>query len=277
MLEFKIDSDLCNRCGECAEECPRQIINQRDRELPFISSENEEKCMECQHCLAICPTAALSILGCDPKDSIELSKKQLPSQKQMDALIRGRRSIRKFKDKNVDSDLIQELLKTVANAPTGVNKRMLDFHLIDDKEILSQFRKRAFEATLVAEEEKRIPEDSALVRMAHRFVDDNVDVIFRGAPHLLLVSTSVDSACPQQDVDIALAYFELLAQSAGLGTVWCGLLKHVLEGLPEMKTLMGLPLDRPYYAMLFGHPDVHFARSVQRDDAAKIKRVVFTD
>ena len=67
--------------------------------------------------------------------------------------------------------------------------------------------------------------------------------------------------------------FELLAQSAGLDTVWCGLLKLALESVPELKPLFDLPLDHHYYAMLFGHPAVRFARTVQRDDAAAIKRV----
>ena len=45
-------------------------------------------------------------------------------------------------------------------------------------------------------------------------------MIFRGAPHLLVVSASPESVCPAEDVNLALAYFELMAQSAGLGTVW---------------------------------------------------------
>jgi hypothetical protein len=65
----------------------------------------------------------------------------------------------------------------------------------------------------------------------------------------------------------------LLAQSAGLGTVWCGLLKLAFESAPELKSLVGLPADHHYYAMLFGPPAIRFARSVQRDDAAEIRRV----
>jgi hypothetical protein len=66
--------------------------------------------------------------------------------------------------------------------------------------------------------------------------------------------------------------FELLAQSAGLGTVWCGLLKLAFESAPTLKSLVDLPPGHHYYAMLFGHPAVHYARTVQRDDAATIKR-----
>lgn len=56
-------------------------------------------------------------------------------------------------------------------------------------------------------------------------------------------------------------------------TLWCGLLRLAFESVPELKALVDLPLGHHYYAMLFGHPAVHFARTVQRDNAATIKRV----
>ena len=76
-----------------------------------------------------------------------------------------------------------------------------------------------------------------------------------------------------EDVPLTLAYFELLAQSAGLGTVWCGLLKLALKSVPKLKSLVDLPANYHYYAMLFGRPAVHYVRTVQRDNAAKIKRM----
>jgi hypothetical protein len=50
-------------------------------------------------------------------------------------------------------------------------------------------------------------------------------------------------------------------------------LKLALESAPSLKPLVGLPPNHHYYAMLFGHPAIHFARTVQRDNAATIKRV----
>jgi nitroreductase len=98
-------------------------------------------------------------------------------------------------------------------------------------------------------------------------------MIFRGAPHLLGVSATPESVCPAKDVNLTLAYFELLAQSAGLGTVWCGLVKMAMELLPELKTDLGLLPGRYYYAMMFGVPAVHYARTVQRADEDRIRCV----
>ena len=65
---------------------------------------------------------------------------------------------------------------------------------------------------------------------------------------------------------------ELLAQSLGLGTCWCGFLSLVKREVPELleKTL-GIRRTTPFYAMLFGIPAVRYQRTVQRDDEAEIE------
>ena len=98
-----------------------------------------------------------------------------------------------------------------------------------------------------------------------------VDELFRGAPHLLVVSAAENASCPNEDINLALAYFELLAQSSGLGTTWCGYLKFAVDAAPELRTPLGLRPQTPFYAMLFGHPNVRYARTVQRDAAATVE------
>jgi hypothetical protein len=67
---------------------------------------------------------------------------------------------------------------------------------------------------------------------------------------------------------IALTYFELLASSAGLGTLWDGLAKWALTAiLPEMTKKLGIPESHTLgYMMLFGKPAVQYYRTVQRGE-----------
>jgi nitroreductase len=230
--------------------------------------------MECQHCLAVCPTAAISVFGLKPENSLPVSADVWPRLEQMTSLVRGRRSIRHYHDRNVEPELIDRLLHTVANAPTGVNNRSLTFTVIDDKDVLHSLRTKVLQKLVALHQVGHIPERFAYIENAiTAFIDHQADVIFRGAPHVLIVSAPPQTPCGTEDVPIALAYFELLAQSAGLGTVWCGLLKLAFESAPELKGLVGLPVGHHYYAMLFGYPSIHFARTVQRDQAATIRRV----
>jgi nitroreductase/NAD-dependent dihydropyrimidine dehydrogenase PreA subunit len=273
MLQFSVNKDRCNRCGLCASDCPPRIIELNANRQPFVAAENEANCMECQHCLAVCPTAAISVFGLNPDDSLPTSADVWPSFDVMTHLMRGRRSVRHYRDQDVEPELIVQLLNTVANAPTGVNYRSLTFTLIDDKNKLHRLREKVMAALTEAQKAGRIPPRLSYIEHAiSGYAEHGVDVIFRGAPHALIVSTPPQSPCATEDVPIALSYFELLAQSAGLGTVWCGLLKLAFESVPSLKALVDLPQGHHYYAMLFGYPAIHFARTVQRDNAATIKR-----
>lgn len=274
MLDFRVRNERCTGCGLCVSDCPARIIEQDDNRRPFVASQSAENCLECQHCLAICPAGAISVFGLDPDASLPVSAEAWPDLVQMSHLLRGRRSVRHYRDENVATQLIDRLLATVANSPTGVNYRNLTFSVIDDRVKLQQFREKVMQALTKAAEEGRLAERFAYLQNAiSAYVEHQADVIFRGAPHVLLVSASPQAPCAGEDVTIALSYFELLAQSAGLGTVWCGFLKLSLEAVPSLKPLFGLLPGQHYYPMLFGYPAISYARTVQRDKAATVKRL----
>jgi ferredoxin len=274
MLKFTVKEDRCTRCGACVRDCPSHIIELNEAGVPFVTAANEEKCIACQHCLAVCPTAAVSVFGLDPDRSLPVSAETLPGFDQMARLVRGRRSVRQYLDRNVDPELIDQLLAAAANSPTGCNCRKLTFTVFDNKEVLGWFREQVIQGLTEAEKAGRLPERAVFLRDAvTAYAQDRTDVVFRGAPHALIVSASPESPCGAEDVTIALSYFELLANTAGLGTVWCGILKFTLEMVPALKSLIGLPEGHAYYAILFGYPAVHYTRTVQRDDAARVARV----
>jgi nitroreductase/NAD-dependent dihydropyrimidine dehydrogenase PreA subunit len=274
MSIFVVDEERCNRCGDCVSDCPARIIALGDDGPPAIAAEKEQHCIRCQHCLAICPSAAVAIDGHRPEDSRALLAEALPSLDQVDLLVRGRRSARQYRRENVEPALIERLLDAMACAPTGSNVRQLTFTLIRDRAVLDVLRRRVISGLAVAVAAGGLSERTAFLAAGFIKADsEGRDVIFRGAPHLLLVSTPTGTSSPQQDVSIALTTFDLLAQSAGLGTVWCGYLRRVFEEIPELKDWVGLARDDVYYPLLFGYPAVRYARTVERRGSATIRRV----
>lgn len=273
MLLFTVRADRCDRCARCVEDCPAGIIRMTDEALPSVAPDDEEQCLECQHCLAACPQAAISVFGLSPDQSLPLAPGDLPSLQQMTLLVRGRRSYRHYRDEDVDGSLLDGLLATLANVPTGVNRQELTFRVIDDRAVMQGIRERLYRDILAAAAADELPTESPLERFARIYTDTGRDILLRGAPHVLIVSAPPDAPCPNEDVTLALAYFELLAQSAGLGTVWCGLLKMALEQLPALKPLFDLPADHAYYAILFGLPAWRYPRTVQRDRGAVVRRL----
>jgi len=90
------------------------------------------------------------------------------------------------------------------------------------------------------------------------------DIIFRNAPHLIVVSSPLTAPCANVDPIIALSYIELYAQSLGLGTCWCGFAQICVKMFPEISEMLEIPNGyKPVYAMLLGYPKVKYARTPQ--------------
>jgi nitroreductase len=250
-------------------DCPLSIISLKG-DYPVIS--DEEKCLRCGHCLAVCPQGAISVLGHHPSSS-SLLQGALPSAPHMETLIKGRRSVRHYKDKDVNPALIRELLDISSHAPTGTNSQKLLITVLDKRESLQAFRSEVYSRLSKLDTLNRLPDDNRanFFRMAVQFwKEEQCDLIFRNAPHLLLVSNATDASCVEQDPVIFLSYFELMAQTKGVGTVWCGLLYWVLKDmLPDLLPRLDIPDSYTLgYAMLFGYPAFSYYRTVERDTAS---------
>ena len=75
-----------------------------------------------------------------------------------------------------------------------------------------------------------------------------------------------------EDGTIALTTFELVAQSKGFGTFWCGFFKRACQSNPEIAKIIGLPEDLIIVeAMGFGVGDVDWKRPAARQAVTGIK------
>ena len=271
-LQLTINQDLCSQCGACADDCPFHIITLADG-YPSLLAKRIHHCIQCQHCLAVCPTGALSILGIDPGHSLPLPE-SFPDPRQVAALIRGRRSVRRFQPEPIDPELITAMLQTVANAPTGKNNRLCLFTVIEDRPTMESFRHAVMEGLRQAVADKRLSKELSYFRHVVSAWDQGRDIIFRDAPHLLTVSVPPTVTTPDADMLIAMSYFELLAASQGIGTLWNAMIRWAFSVIPDdMYAKLRIPAGHAKgYFLLFGKPDVTYYRTVQRDTVA-INRV----
>lgn len=267
MLDFKVNEDLCIKCGKCVADCPPMCIVMKKDKFPAIS--DEAKCIRCQHCLAVCPTGALSILGADPENSLNLAY-ELPTAHSMETLIKGRRSVRRFKKQPLETTTIEKLLETAWHAPTGTNAQGVLFTATMNADVTATIGREIYAGL-----DRLIPEldpekddiRHKFMRMVYRgYTKHGLDIVLRGAPHILIASSPKTVSTPKEDCIIALTTFELLAQSMGVGTLWNGILKWALRDFfPELAVKLGVPEDHEFgYCMVFGRPAVQYPRTVQR-------------
>lgn len=258
---FIVDPDKCVACGMCVLDCPAHIIA-IERGLARIAPDKDEDCIRCQHCLAVCPYGAVSVAGHAPEASQGVGKFD-PAP--LDNLIRARRSVRQFAPGGVDPDLVKRILDTVAYAPTGVNIRHRRFTVILDTAVMDAFRDRT--ARALVDNAALVPEESSwLVDIAREWLEEGVDRLCRGAPHMIVVTAGPEGVCKEADCLIALSYFDLYAQANGVGTTWCGMVAAILRFFPESRKWLGIPDDHVIgYAMLFGPAGVHYPRTAQHE------------
>ena len=269
MLNFFVNAERCTRCGLCVADCPARIIAMRDDSFPKIAAEKEDACYRCQHCLAVCPAGAVSILGLTPGDSRPLAG-SYPDAEALETLIKGRRSVRRYREENLPPELLQKLLAVAWHAPTGANARQVLFTVIDDRDRLAVLRGEVMNGLARLVRDNTLPEQFArYADFVRVWEEKGQDIIFRNAPHLLVASVPQHVPSPLPDCLIALTYFELFAQTNGIGTVWNGLAKWGINDLlPETRTRLGIPDDHLIgYVMAFGRPAVRYARTVQHGPA----------
>lgn len=266
---FTVDMARCIRCGRCVVDCVAECIDMTDAG-PALARPDD--CIGCQHCLAVCPKAAISIFGKKPEDSVKNAKPLDPEALKVFASCR--RSVRNFKPADVPPDLFRDILETAWLAPTGVNSQAVHLSALATREVMDAFRAKIYDR--VEKELKRPGReageyDDLFAEFLGDWRNNGRDNIFRGAPHLVIASTAPDAVCDDADPFIALSYLDVYAQSRGVGTVWCGFAMAAIAFCRD-KVLWneaGVPLEnKPSYAMLLGLPAFDYPRGVQRGPAA---------
>lgn len=260
---ISVNAELCTRCGQCLRVCTTEIIEMRDG-IPAMTATGEDFCIKCQHCLAVCPTGAIALNDKTPADCAPAGP--LPSPEHMLNLLRQRRSIRRFQATPVAPAILEKLQAALAWSPTGCNDHRLYAVLVNGPDAMARFREPTLRL-LRWIVKTRIPQ--LINRKLNRVLKDILDgedVIFRQAPHMIVMATPKKAPCADIDPTIALAEFELYAQTFGLGTLWCGFALFAFRVFRHLRRPLDLPKGyRVGGVILFGYPDVTFHRATCPD------------
>jgi len=264
---FHVDSDKCNRDGFCVEACGRRLIEMEEVDsVPTPIAGTEELCINCGHCVAVCPTGALSLQTMRSEDCPPIKKELLINLEEAVQFLRSRRSIRNYGDRPVEREKIKKLIQVSGYAPSASNARPVHFLLIENK---TEVRRLA--GLVVDWMRMTIKEDPTSGNVFHfnRVValwDKGNDPICRDAPYLMIAHATESSRLAQVDCILALAYAELMAPVLGLGTTWAGYMMNATISYPPLVEALNLPKGHKCFGvMMVGYPKLKFIRMPLRN------------
>ena len=272
MNTITVDKEKCAQCGLCVSDCVSMCLGMNKDNYPYM--KNEEMCLKCQHCMMICPTGALSFNDINPENLEKVSAKDILS------LIKSRRSIRQYKEEELTEEELQTIKEMLPYIPTGCNSHKLHFSIVEKKSVMRTLKEKVNNKFIKLLNNKVL---SPVVKHFEVYKDafeKGEDIVFRNAPHMVVVSSPISAPCAPQDPVIALSYIELYARSLGLGTCWCGYAEICIKLFPELCEILEIPKGyTPVYAMLLGKPAVKYLRTPQPEpySISEIKDVIPKD
>ncbi|MDD4170449.1 MAG: nitroreductase family protein [Desulfotomaculaceae bacterium] len=267
---FEIDPQKCKRDGICAAICPLKLIeNSKKDKLPSPIEQAEKKCINCGHCVAVCPYGAFSLKTMKPEECTQFNAQLLPTAEQAKHFLKARRSIRAYKNQPVDRATLSDLIDTARYAPTAVNLQPVNWLVIEDTNEVRRLTGLIVDwmRNVIAEEPKK-----ARIYDMKRLVagwDNGLDLICRGAPHVIVAHAAGALSSAQSSFTTALTYLELAAFATDLGACWAGFFHTAANFYPPMKEALKLPEGHKCFgAMMVGYPQYQYHRIPLRKKTA---------
>jgi nitroreductase len=243
--------------------------------------------MLCSHCYALCRFNAISF-------NDDLNKISFQSFKYKEKIInstdispenfinavRSRRSIRKYKNEKIDDELISDILEFAVTAPSGSNCQEWKFTVLNGRDKVWDLAieiKNFFVKINKLAQNRFIRYISVLfmgrtlinyyndhyktVDRAIKQSEAGIDLLFHGAPCLIIVHGPMDGSTPIEDAAFASYNICMLAHFLNLGTCLIGFAVEALNRGSDIKSKLKIDKkDRIHSVIIIGRPDIGFKK-----------------
>ncbi|MBW2148854.1 MAG: nitroreductase family protein [Deltaproteobacteria bacterium] len=286
--KVEIDERTCKRCGQCTSICPGEVLTMKDGSVR-IRGDSPFGCIACGHCMMVCPEDSVRVTGrgISPEDLLLMpSSEERATVDELGALMRARRSVRRFKEKEVEPELLDRIVDMAASGPMGIPpwdvgcvtvrgqdkvRELADEIIKGYEKFLKIFKPWVFTLMHPFVRQATYQRFKYFIRpLAETYVGchhEGRDVLFYDAPAVMVFHYSpyADLA----DATIACVYAMLASESLGLGNTIIGGAAPILQRNKALCQRLGIPEgNTPAIALILGYPATKFRRAIRRSFAA---------
>lgn len=259
-----IDEELCQQCGACHDMCPKPAVGGCES----ITEEGSEViCLSCSNCLAFCRHDAVTVDGLPPATLLG----PLPSRENTLDLLEGwRRSIRRFKDKEITQQQLDDMIRVASAAPKGHNTTgNVCLVIVKNRETIRALAKMAmgvwewmtrlmdkpgfaqyFKKALGEETYKFFAKLAKFIEKQRK----KKDPLLFSAPLLMFFCGKKGEMMAKYEASFAASNVMTLVPTIGLGSCLSGVLVS-MSNSPGFKKLVKIPRDYEVHGVLMiGHP-----------------------
>lgn len=289
--EIKIYSEKCNGCGSCVTVCKNFNLTLKNGTVKE-SGTSVFGCIGCGHCAAICPNNAIEVHGrtMTPDDVFVFSTDKKPAgYDELLPLYQKRRSIREFKNKEIESELVEKILNAAKTSPMGIPPSDVNVLVINGREKNREF---AEDFCKFLESIRWIASDWFLTLM-RPFYGKDLSALCRNflKPLINIYTKGIEKGHNHVNYDAPLSmYFYgskysdpadpiiaataamYAAESLGLGTCLIGGVHPFIQKgkkAEEFREKYGIKnTSKEGLILIIGHPDVKYRKGISRTFAS---------
>lgn len=251
-----IDASKCLKDGICIKVCPCGVFAPSQNGIPAINPMTVATCINCGHCVAVCPGQAISVNGMTGEQYEKVSQPCNEPEK-FSQLVKSRRSIRSFQTKQIPTAKLVELIELTKWAPTAKNTQLLSWTLVNGTEKVKNLSAKVIDTF-------RFDEKTA--GLAAIF-DSGYDIIHRGAPHVILVHAPSEYNMGTLDGVVALTTLELAAHASGIGACWAGFTTWGASLSPKVAASVNIPATHKILGgLMLGYANYAYKKIPPRND-----------
>lgn len=279
-MEIRRIEEKCNQCMLCVKDCVAGVFREING-LPVVAEPS--MCNRCGHCVAVCPKNAIEHDALDFAQVRRL-KKQLPDPDIFKEIIRGRRSVRHYKDKPVSLKDLEKIIDLARYSPTASNSQHVEYIIITDKKLIEKLSSTIFSFSSRLYDKTRSPMAGVFIKAFKKtapgmslgkYMDGmdyyqsqaakGRDFILHNAPALILVLAPAKASFACDNCNIAAANITNYAHCLGLGTCYVGFLIMALRYSRKLRAIAGIPKGKKAFASLvIGHPAYKYTSTTSR-------------